>query len=183
MNLATQEGSAAEAVEQKGEGRAGKYLTFILAEEQYGIDVLSIQEIIGMMPITSVPQTPEYVKGVVNLRGKVIPVIDLRLRFGMQERKADGQTCVIVVDVSGVQMGVVVDTVREVLDIGEDEIESAPRFGTKVDTRYIRGLGKLEEKIAILLDINRVLTQEDLVMVEAIQRDGEAPSENERGQL
>lgn len=180
MNLATQENAAPEAVEQKGEGRAGKYLTFILAKEQYGIDVLSIQEIIGMMPITSVPQTPEYVKGVVNLRGKVIPVIDLRLRFGMPEREADGQTCIIVVDVSGVQMGVVVDTVREVLDIAEGEIEAAPRFGTKVDTRYIRGLGKLEETIAILLDIDQVLTQEDLVMVESLQQETDANKGEER---
>ena len=118
--------------------REGKYLTFTLAEEEYGIGILKIKEIIGMLPITSVPQTPEFVKGVINLRGKVIPVIALRLRFGMGEIDYTERTCIIVVEITGragtVLIGIVVDSVSEVLNIRGDDIEDTPTFGTKLDT-------------------------------------------------
>ncbi|MFP4032886.1 MAG: chemotaxis protein CheW [Desulfococcaceae bacterium] len=150
--------------------KSGKYLTFTLAEEEYGIGILKIKEIIGMMPITTVPQTPHYVKGVVNLRGKVIPVIDLRLRFGMGEIEYTERTCIIVVEMAGesadVIIGIVVDTVSEVLTIRDEEIEDPPRFGTRLDTDYIHGMAKTEDGVKILLDIDRVLRSEELVLLE-----------------
>ncbi|MHC4885916.1 MAG: chemotaxis protein CheW [Planctomycetota bacterium] len=146
--------------------RAGKYLTLRLGEEVYGVDVLSIQEIIGVMEVTSVPQTPAFVKGVINLRGKVIPVVDLRLKFGMEEADHNQETCIIVVNVNDTLMGIIVDTVNEVMDIEEGQIEDPPRFGVSVDTAFILGMGKLEERVVILLNIERVLTSEELVMVQ-----------------
>jgi purine-binding chemotaxis protein CheW len=150
------------------EEREGKYLTFTLAEEEYGIGILKIKEIIGMMPITTVPQTPEFVKGVINLRGKVIPVIDLRLRFGMESIDYTERTCIIVVEIDGsvgtVQIGIVVDSVSEVLNIKGEDIEDTPTFGTKLDTNYILGMAKMEGGVKILLDIDRVLNSKDITI-------------------
>jgi len=150
--------------------REGKYLTFTLAEEEYGISILKIKEIIGMMPITSVPQTPEFVKGVINLRGKVIPVIDLRLRFGMGEIEYTERTCIIVVEIESqtgtVMIGIVVDSVSEVLNIKGDDIEDTPTFGTKLNTDYILGMAKMEGGVKILLDIDRVLNSEEIATLE-----------------
>lgn len=152
------------------ETKSGKYLTFQLADEDYGIALLQIKEIIGMMPITAVPRTPAYVKGVINLRGQVIPVTDLRLKFGMSEIAYTDRTCIIVVEVQGeastVQVGVVVDAVSEVLQIREDAIEATPSFGAKVDTEYILGMANLDEGVKILLDIDRVMTADDVVLLE-----------------
>jgi len=144
--------------------KEGKYLTFSLASEEYGISILKIKEIIGMLPITSVPQTPEYIKGVVNLRGKVIPVMDLRLRFGMPAMDYTERTCIIVVEISG-QVGVVVDAVSEVLNIKSEDIEPTPSFGTKLNTDHILGLAKMGGGIKILLDITRVLSSEDAMLL------------------
>jgi purine-binding chemotaxis protein CheW len=150
--------------------KEGKYLTFSLAQEEYGIGILKIREIIGMMPVTSVPQTPEFVKGVINLRGKVIPVADLRLRFGMQAIDYTDRTCIIVVEIEGqagtIQIGIVVDAVSEVLNIKGEEIENAPTFGTKLDTDYILGMAKLEGGVKILLDIDEVLSAEEIATLE-----------------
>jgi len=150
--------------------REGKYLTFTLNEEEYGIGILKIKEIIGMMPITTVPQTPDFVKGVINLRGKVIPVVDLRLRFGMASIDYTERTCIIVVEIGGesgtVMIGIVVDAVSEVLNIKGDEIEDTPTFGTKLDTDYILGMAKMEGGVKILLDIDRVLNAEEISVLE-----------------
>ena len=158
-----------QAVKVMGE-REGKYLTFSLAEEEYGIGILKIKEIIGMLPITSVPQTPDFVKGVVNLRGKVIPVIDLRLRFGIGEIDYTERTCIIVVEIAGqagtVLIGIVVDSVSEVLNVKGDDIEDTPTFGTKLDTEYILGMAKMEGGVKILLDIDRVLNTEEVGILE-----------------
>jgi purine-binding chemotaxis protein CheW len=152
--------------------REGKYLTFTLADEEYGIGILKIREIIGMMPITSVPQTPPFVKGVINLRGKVIPVVDLRLRFGMQAAEYSERTCIIVVEIEGqvgtVQIGIVVDAVSEVLNIKSDDIEETPTFGVKLHTDYILGMAKMEGGVKILLDIDHVLKTEDIEMHERV---------------
>lgn len=143
-------------------GKEGKYLTFTLDNEQYGIGILKIKEIIGMIPITPVPRTPEYVKGVINLRGKVIPVIDLRQRFSIGVVDSTDRTCIIVVEVESlsgtVMMGILVDSVSEVLNIKGEEIEHTPTFGTKVDTDYILGMAKMDGGVKILLDIDRVLS-------------------------
>jgi len=152
------------------EEREGKYLTFTLADEEYGIGILKIKEIIGMMPVTTVPQTPKFVKGVINLRGKVIPVIDLRLRFGMESIDYTERTCIIVVEIDGtvgtVQIGIVVDSVSEVLNIKGEDIEDTPTFGTKLDTNYILGMAKMEGGVKILLDIDRVLNSKEISVLE-----------------
>jgi purine-binding chemotaxis protein CheW len=152
------------------ETKAGKYLTFKLATEDYGISLLKVREIIGMMSITSVPRTPDFVKGVINLRGKVIPVTDLRLRFGMPESDYTDRTCIIVVEVESrdtrIQMGIVVDAVTEVLPVKADEIEPAPEFGAKVDTHYILGMANMDGAVKILLDIDRVMTAEEIAELE-----------------
>lgn len=146
--------------------KTGKYLTFTLNEEEYGIGILKVKEIIGMMSITSVPRTPEFVKGVINLRGKVIPVMDLRLKFSMGEIPYTDRTCIIVVEIdsqdSTVLIGIVVDAVSEVLNITENEIEEAPTFGSKLDTDYILGMAKMEGGVKILLDIDKVLSAKEL---------------------
>ena len=152
-----------EKQEHALKGKEGKYLTFTLSEEEYGIEILKIREIIGMMDVTTVPQMPHFVKGVINLRGKVIPVIDLRLRFGLDSKPYDERTCIIVAEVGShdgnVQMGLVVDTVSEVVNIGLEEMENTPVFGVNVDTHYILGMAKLKGKVKILLDIDKVLTE------------------------
>jgi purine-binding chemotaxis protein CheW len=146
--------------------REGKYLTFTLAGEEYGISILKIKEIIGMMAITSVPQTPRFVKGVINLRGKVIPVVDLRLRFTMESIAYNERTCIIVVEIGGrgtdIVIGIVVDSVSEVLNIKSEDIEDTPTFGTSLNTDYILGMAKMEGKVKILLDIDQVLGAEDI---------------------
>lgn len=158
-----------QAVKAAGE-REGKYLTFTLGGEDYGIGILKIKEIIGMMPITFVPQTPKFVKGVINLRGKVIPVTDLRLRFGMESMDYTDRTCIIVVEITGeagnIMIGIVVDTVSEVLNIKAEDIEDTPAFGTKLDTDYILGMAKTEGGVKILLDIDRVLRSDEISLLE-----------------
>jgi len=147
--------------------REGKYLTFELDGEEYGLEILKVKEIIGIMNITSVPQTPGYVKGVINLRGKVIPVIDLRLKFAMEPLEYSDRTCIIIVDITGtsgkkVMVGIVVDSVSEVLNIKDDEIEDTPNFGTRLSTEYIMGMAKVKGGVKILLDIDQVLNAEEL---------------------
>ena len=150
--------------------REGKYLTFSMAKEEYGISILKIKEIIGMMPITSVPRTPAFVKGVINLRGKVIPVVDLRLRFGLPAADYTERTCIIVVEIQGptgtIIIGIVVDSVSEVLNIKGVDIEDTPTFGTRLNTDYILGMAKMQGGVKILLDIDRVLTAEELVLID-----------------
>lgn len=146
--------------------REGKYLTFSLAGEEYGIGILKVKEIIGIMPITVVPQTPRYIKGVVNLRGKVIPVIDLRLKFSMEAAEFTERTCIIVVEIVAtgrtILMGIVVDSVSEVLNIKAADIEETPSFGTRLNTEYILGMAKAGGSIKILLDIDKILSVEEL---------------------
>jgi purine-binding chemotaxis protein CheW len=149
--------------------KESKYLTFALAGEEYGLGILKVKEIIGMMAITTVPRTPPFVKGVINLRGKVIPVVDLRLRFGMEEIDYNNRTCIVVVEISNdsgtVMIGIIVDSVSEVLNIKGDDVEEAPTFGTKLKTDYILGMAKIEGGVKILLDIDQVLNREDVTMI------------------
>lgn len=145
--------------------RAGKYLTFHLAAEEYGVEILKVREIIGLMKITRIPRTEAHIRGVINLRGKVIPVLDLRCRFGMNITPTTEQTCVIVVEVAvdggTLMMGVVVDAVSEVLEINSDQIEDAPTCGSQTDCTFILGIAKVRNEVKILLDIDRVLTSND----------------------
>ncbi|MBF0273693.1 MAG: purine-binding chemotaxis protein CheW [Nitrospinae bacterium] len=147
---------------------AGKYLTFKLAQEEYGLEILTVREIMGMMEITMVPQTPDYLKGVINLRGKVIPVIDLRSKFGMEESEYTKETCIIVVDVQNILMGIIVDTVSEVIDVNGAEIEPPPKFSTSIRTDFIMGIGKTKGNIVILLDIDKVLSVEEFEALDSL---------------
>jgi len=157
---------------QGNEGREGKYLTFSLDDEEYGIGILKIKEIIGMMPITPVPQTPAHVKGVINLRGKVIPVVDLRLKFGMDAMEYTDRTSIIVVEIAStpgtIQIGIVVDSVSEVLTIKGDEIEDTPTFDSTFNSDYILGMAKMDGGVRILLDIDRVLSAHELSALDGI---------------
>jgi purine-binding chemotaxis protein CheW len=146
--------------------RQGKYLVFHLAQEEFGVQVLKVREIMGIQEITRVPQTPDFVKGVINLRGKVIPVIDLRRKFHLEDAAYTQRTCIIVLQVAhpggDIQMGVIVDGVSEVLTIQEQEIEDTPQFGEDVKMPYILGMAKVKGKVKILLDIDDVLTSQEV---------------------
>lgn len=143
----------------------GKYMTFKLADEEYGLEILKVREIIGLMEITRVPRTEGFIRGVINLRGKVIPVVDLRLKFGMERTENTDQTVIIVVQYSvkdtDFTMGILVDEVLEVLSIEADQIEPPPSFGNTIDTEFILGIGKAEKRVIFLLDIGKVLTTEE----------------------
>jgi purine-binding chemotaxis protein CheW len=151
---------------EKAKAAGGKFLTFFLAGEEYGIEILSVHEIIGMMPITSVPGTPDYICGIINLRGKIIPIVDLRRKFGMESKAQTSETCIIVVHVQGVEVGTVVDRVSEVLNIDAGEIEPPPSFGKDVNTDYILGIGKSQSKVKILLNIDRVIATDQIVQLQ-----------------
>jgi purine-binding chemotaxis protein CheW len=154
------------------ESRAGKYLTFKIVTEEYGVEILKVQEIIGIMDITKVPRTPEFVRGVINLRGKVIPVIDLRLKFGLESTEDTDMTCIIVVQITSesqnLTTGIIVDEVYEVLDIVGEQIEDTPSFGATVDTDFILGMGKVGNKVVSLLDIDKILSGEDIITIEKV---------------
>lgn len=155
-----------EAVETLTRAKAGKYLAFALGRETYGVEVLKIREIIRMTDITTVPRMPDFIKGVINLRGKIIPVIDLRIRFALASAELTERTCIVVVQVAlhagHLQMGLIVDGVEEVLNVGAGEIEGTPDFGAKVDTEYIIGMAKVKDTVVALLDIDRVVAGETL---------------------
>ena len=146
----------------------GKFLTFVLCGEEYGLEILKVREINGLMDITSVPQMPDYMKGVINLRGKVIPVVDLRLKFGLSDTEYTKETCIIVVDVRNTLVGIVVDTVSEVLDVGAEAIEPAPHMDQSVGTDFILGMAKIKGQVKILLDIDKVLRSEELEAAEQV---------------
>jgi purine-binding chemotaxis protein CheW len=156
------------------DARAGKYLTFQLANEAFGIRVLKVRESMGLQEITAVPQTPAHIKGVINLRGKVVPVIDLRLKFGLEKKEDTDRTCIIVVRLSldgsrpgaaEVTLGVIVDEVSEVVNVPAEAIEPPPAFGSSVDVSFLLGVGKLGNKVVMLLDADRILPREELQTV------------------
>jgi purine-binding chemotaxis protein CheW len=137
----------------------GKFLTFFLGEEEYGIEILKVFEIIGMQPITPVPRAPDSVKGVINLRGKVIPVMDIRNIFGMQSMELTHKSCIIVVQAKGIEMGIIVDSVSDVVDITDENIAGTPSFGQRVATEYVLGIGKSGGAVKLLLDIDKVVSE------------------------
>jgi len=148
------------------DNRAGKYLSFEVGPEEFAIGVLGVREIMGMQDITAVPHTPVYVKGIINLRGKVVPVVDLRLKFGMPASEYTPRTCIVVVDLPGeggsVLMGVIVDSVSEVVNIASGEIENAPDFGEEVGIPYLIGIAKSKGKVKLLLNIEKALTASEV---------------------
>ena len=154
--------------------KAGKYLTFKLGDEIFGLEILKVQEIIGMMKVTQVPKTPDFIRGVINLRGKIIPVIDLRLKFMMKAHEDTTKTCIIVVQVlrqsRQFTMGILVDEVSEVLNILQEQIEEPPSFGSNVNVEFILGIGKLAQKVVMLLDIEKILTAGDMSIIKNVTK-------------
>lgn len=163
---------------ENGAPRLNKFLTFALGGEEFGLEILKVREIIALMEITRVPRMPGFIRGVINLRGKVIPVVDLRVKFGMPKVEDTVETCVIVVFLGEMLMGVLVDRVSEVLDIPEEDIEDTPEFGVSIDTGFIMGMGKPRDKVIMLLDIEMVLSEKE---TEQLARAGKAsPGEGKR---
>jgi len=170
----TSSSSDQEEEKETLKAKPGKYITFRLAGEDYGIYILSVKEIIGLQETTKVPRTPDFVRGVINLRGKVHPVIDLRKRFGLEPKEDDERTPIIIVEVRQEDkhqfIGIVVDSVSEVISIEKDDIENTPTFGVDLETDFILGLAKINEKVITLLDIDKILTSKQLVMVQDINK-------------
>lgn len=159
-----------DAVSQK---LSGKFLTFFLAEEEYGIQILKVQEIIGMMAVTTIPRTPEFILGVINLRGKIIPVVDLRRKLAMPEIEVTEESCIIVVRTRGIETGVLVDRVSHVMDINASEVDESPDFGDRVDTGFLLGIGRVDDRARLLLNIDRVLSDQDAHDLRVIASDRE----------
>ena len=147
--------------------RSGKFLTFFLAGEEYALEILKVHEIISILPITRIPRSPDYIRGVINLRGKVIPIMDLRTRFSMPATDAS-DTCIIVTQIQGVQIGIVVDRVSEVVNIVAADVEDTPAFGADVHTEFLLGLAKQAGRVKLLLDIDRVLTMTEIAAAAAV---------------
>ncbi len=157
----------AKALDKEPTPRGGKYLSFFLDREEFGVEIDKVKEIMGVVPIRPLPKAPAYIKGVINLRGQMIPIVDLRLKFGMEKADYTPKTCIVILEIGEtaglLKIGIIVDTVLEVLNIREDEIEDAPSFGAGIETEYIRGLAKTNGKIKILLDMEKVLRSEVLL--------------------
>ncbi len=155
------------------ENNGGKYLTFILAKEEYGIPILKVREIIKLLEITSIPKTPGFIKGVINLRGKIIPIMDLRLKFGLEEKEYNERTCIIVVEInlneSRRLMGLIVDTVSEVANLAMDQIEPPPEYGNQNNQGYLIGVGKVKDRVILLLDIEQILSREESILLKDIR--------------
>jgi len=179
-------GQEAHGVNQVRVLEGGKFLTFLMANEKYGLEILKVREIMGMMDVTSVPTTPAFVRGVINLRGKVIPVVDLRLKFGLEAKEDTQRTCIIVVHLTHtaqkMTMGIIVDEVSDVLDIDQNQIEPPPSFGANTRTDFILGMGKVEQKVMTMLDIDRVLTEQEATLVESsAEKTGPQPDKPGKG--
>lgn len=160
------ENTAYQQQEARSEVLSGKYLTFCLANEIYGLPILKVQEIISLMKITRVPRAPQFVKGVINLRGRVIPVISMRLKFGLRETEDTERTCIIVLQIEReegkITLGIIVDEVSEVLDLSAEQISDTPAMGASVDTEFITGMGKVEKHVIMLLDLDKAFSDEEL---------------------
>ena len=163
--------------------RGGKFLTFFLGNEEYGLEILKVVEINGMLDITPIPGTPEFLLGIINLRGKIIPIMDLRLKFRMQHKETTDETVIIIVQAQGLEMGIVVDKVSEVVDIPAKDIEDTPSLGTDVNTEYILGIGKTDGKVKLLLDIDKVLTSKEIAEISSVvtKNEKKVPVEVEAG--
>ncbi len=160
--------STVDMLDENVEKTTGKYLTFPIGEEEYGIEISHVMEIIGIQKITELPDMPRYVKGVLNLRGKVIPVIDIRLRFGFKERPYDERTCIIVVQIDEIIVGIIVDSVKEVLDIPMDLISPPTRIRKGEESRFIQGLAKIGKNVKILLDVSKLLYDKNIEIMQEV---------------
>lgn len=151
-----------EMYEQEEDTQKGRFLTFSLGKETYGIEIKYVTEIIGIQAITEIPELPEYIKGIINLRGKIIPVMDVRLRFKKEPRAYNDRTCVIVIDIKDISIGLIVDSVSEVLSIPEQDIVEPPQMNKGFNNRYIKRIGKVGNDVKLLLDCEKLLTEDEL---------------------
>jgi len=165
MNTATVRKGAGERHEGAGQ-EIRQYVTFMIANESYGVPVLKVQEIIGMTEIVPVPDSLDFIKGVINLRGSVVPVVDMRKRFHMEEREYDMFTVIIIVEVKDLPVGMIVDSVSDVVDLSQADIHGTPHFTAKIDTDFIQGIGQINNKLAIILDIDRIFSAEEIKNME-----------------
>ncbi len=161
MNLATENTSNMQSGAAKST-YGGRFLTFFLSNEEYGFEILKVQEIIGFQSITPVPRAPEFIRGIVNLRGKIIPILDLRTKLGMPPVEPTSETCIIVIRVNSIEMGILVDKVSEVVEIQGGNIEPVPHFGNGIDTNFILGLGKSQGKVKILINVEEILSTDEI---------------------
>ena len=155
-------------VELEEDTQKDKFLTFALEDEFYGIDIKYVTEIIGIQSITKVPELPDYIKGIINLRGKIIPVIDVRLRFSKNSKNYNDRTCIIVVEIKNTLIGLIVDTVSEVLSIAEQNIVPPPDFKANFNSKYIKGIGKVDNEVKLLLDCEKLLADYNLNSVASV---------------
>jgi purine-binding chemotaxis protein CheW len=162
---------------------ASKYLTFFLASEEYGVEILKVQEIICRMPITPVPLTSKYIRGIINLRGKIHPIMDIRVKLGMKQTVITGETCIIVIKTSGLMMGILVDKVSEVIKMSSGDIEDTPSFGMDVNSEYLLGVGKTGGRIRLLLDIDKVITAASIINMKKAAGPDNNEVEVESGEL
>ena len=177
MNNAT---AVKENQSMKVDPRAGKYLSFFLANEEYAVEILKVQEIIGRMPITPVPLTAKYIMGVINLRGKIHPIMDLKIKFGMDQTEITDETCIIVIKTASLMMGIMVDKVSEVVNVASEDVEDTPAFGGDVNPEYLLGVGKIGGRVRLLLDIEKVINASDIINMKKVtsgeSKDKEAES-------
>jgi purine-binding chemotaxis protein CheW len=167
----------------KADPRAGKYLTFFLANEEYGVEILKVQEIIGRMPITPVPLTSKYILGVINLRGKIHPIMDLKIKFGMDQTQITDETCIIVIKTASLMMGILVDKVSEVMNVASGDIEDTPSFGADVNPEYLLGVGKTGGRVRLLLDIEKVITSSDIIHMKKVAETSGLKPKDETNQI
>lgn len=160
---------AQEFLEQEEDTQKGRFLTFALGDEAYGIEIKHVTEIIGMQPVTEVPELPDYIRGIINLRGKIIPVMDVRLRFKKAFREYNDRTCIIVVDISEISIGLIVDSVSEVISIPETEIVAPPEMG-KGGSKYIKGIGKVDSDVKLLLECDKLVSEEECEKLDTIHK-------------
>jgi purine-binding chemotaxis protein CheW len=148
-----------------------QYLTFKLGDEVFALDIAKVREVLDFTSVTKVPRTPEFMRGVINLRGNVVPVVDMKLKFGMERTEKTVNTCIIIVEVDldgdSTVIGAIADSVQEVMDLEPDHIEPAPRIGTRVRTDFIKGMGKHNDQFVIILDIDKIFSNEELAVVQA----------------
>jgi purine-binding chemotaxis protein CheW len=181
-NATAARASEPNIVDSLVDSRAGKYLTFFLSGEEYGVEILKVQEIIGRMPITPVPLTSRDILGVINLRGKIHPIMDMNVKFGMDRTQITDETCIIVIKTSSLMMGILVDKVSEVIKMASENIEDAPSFGTDVNPQYLLGMGKTGGRICLLLDIEKVITASDIINMKKAAEGGKPGPKGETKQ-
>ena len=155
-----------DIVDSSGVPASGEYLTFTLGKEEYGIDILKVQEIRGYEAVTRIANAPPFIKGVINLRGVIVPIVDLRIKFDLGEPTYDQFTVVIILNIGKRVMGIVVDGVSDVIQLNSDSLHPAPEFGSILDTRYILGLGTVDERMIIMVDIEQLMTSQEMALVE-----------------